>query len=141
MSGSVVALHLTGCDHDHRKRATAWGEVHPRDNIEYSSTHFLDSHTPSFARLEDRSRGRNSVYASEVQSKLIRKIAGSRFARSANESFHVIEIYFKRFAARTRQPVLGLGQTSFEVFFAADVLSFFKFSCVHAQVAIGGFQQ
>src|SRR5437870_8711965 len=141
MSGSEVALHVTGCDDDHRKRATPWGEVHPRDNIGYSSVHFLDSHTPSFARFEGRSPGRISVYASGVKSKLIPKSARSRFACSANESFHVIEIGFKRFTPRTRKPVLGLGQTSFEVFFAADVLSFFKFSCVHAQVAIGGFQQ
>ena len=67
--------------------------------------------------------------------------AALALARGPDQRLHLIEITLERLPARRRQPVLRLGETSGEELRAGDVLRFFEFTRVHAQVAISRVEQ
>jgi len=63
------------------------------------------------------------------------------FARDANELLHLVEVSFEGVAACAGELVLSAGHPRFEEFAAADVVGFFEFAGVHAEVAVGSFEQ
>ena len=54
--------------------------------------------------------------------------------------FHLIEIFREGAAAGGGQAVLGAGDAGFEIFQAGNVVGFFEFAGVDAEVAVGGFE-
>src|SRR5438105_5921516 len=59
----------------------------------------------------------------------------------ADQGFHVVEIALQGAAARSRQPVLGLGDAAGERLAARDVLRLLQLAGVHAQVAVGRLEE
>src|SRR5216684_7087479 len=70
-----------------------------------------------------------------------KKICPLAFARRPDQRFHVIQVTLQRPPSRCRQPVFGFWQASVERFGAHDVIGFFQLAGMHAQVAVGSFQQ
>src|SRR5437763_4715935 len=70
-----------------------------------------------------------------------KKVLPLTLARSANQRFHVIQVTLEGLASRSRQSVFRLGCAAFKRFGANNVVSLFELSRVHAQIAIGRFQQ
>jgi hypothetical protein len=62
------------------------------------------------------------------------------FARGANQRFHVIQIALQRTPSGRRQPVFRFGQAPVEGLGAHDVVGFFEFARMNAQVAVGSLQ-
>src|SRR5271169_395895 len=70
-----------------------------------------------------------------------KKLAISAFARRANQRLHVVQIALQSTPACCRQPVLRLGQPSIKGFRADDVIRFFEFASMDAQIAVRSLKQ
>src|SRR6266403_2591881 len=62
------------------------------------------------------------------------------FACGADQRFHMIQIALERTPPGGRQPVFRFRQTPVERLGAHDVVGFFEFARMNAQVAVGGLQ-
>jgi hypothetical protein len=70
-----------------------------------------------------------------------KKIWSQSFAGHADQSFHVVQIFFQSATARSRQTILSLGHASVEGLGASKIACIFQLARVNAEVAVGGAYQ
>ena len=64
----------------------------------------------------------------------------SSFAGDADPFFHLVEIFGEGAAAGCGQAIFGARDAAFEKFYAGNVLGFFEFAGVNAEIAVGGLE-
>ena len=62
------------------------------------------------------------------------------FAGDADPFFHLIQVFGEGAAARDGEAVFGAGDAAFKEFYAGDVLRFFEFAGVDAEISVSGFE-
>ena len=62
------------------------------------------------------------------------------FAGDADPFFHLVEVFGEGAAAGGGQAIFGAGDAAFEKFYAGNVLGFFEFAGVDAEIAVSGFE-
>jgi len=61
-------------------------------------------------------------------------------AGDADPFFHLIQVFGEGAAAGGGEAVFGAGNAAFEEFYAGDVLRFFEFAGVDAEISVSGFE-